>query len=78
MSVHDGEEWTVKGSRKFNEICDALATTDSDILRFRAADDKSVGFVEMVWGNAEDVISDCGDNDAMAALTDWHNLMVKA
>lgn len=68
VSVNDGEEWTVKRSSNRKEIMDALATTDSDTLRFHTSGGDRVGGFFLVWGNDEDVISDHSDNEACEAL----------
>jgi hypothetical protein len=69
VSVNDGEAFTVIRSRNESDIVDALETTDSDMLVFRWPDGTRVGWVYLVWGNAEDIISDCSDNADSEALT---------
>jgi hypothetical protein len=68
VSVFDGEEWCLKRSTKRDEIYAALASTDTDQIRFRNAAGESVGTVLLVWGNDEDVVGDCTDNEAISAL----------
>jgi hypothetical protein len=69
ISVHDGGETTVFGSRSFAEIVRATMTTDEDSLRIRAADGRRVGAVFLVYGNdGFDVIADHTDTPEMAEL----------
>ena len=65
VSVFDGEEMTVKRSRKESEILEALATTEADQLIVRNDDWEKVGWFLLVWGNEEDgscLIADHSDN----------------
>lgn len=68
VSVNDGEEWTVKMSNNAKEIIMSLATTGDDTLRFRDREGTPLGYVWLVWGNHEDVISDYSDNDLIESL----------
>jgi len=68
VSVNDGGEWVVKRSTDKVEIMSALYSTSDDMLRFRNAEGESVGWVWLIWGNGEDLISDYADNDATNAL----------
>lgn len=68
ISVYDGEVWTVKKSTNAREIHAALASTDSDTVRFRTADGVPVGSVLFIWGNGEEVVSDCTDKPEIDAL----------
>ena len=66
VSVNDGECWTVKRSRNYREIADALATTEEDYVRMRAPDGDSVGTFRLVYGNdesGEELIADHTDNE---------------
>lgn len=59
LSVDDGEEITVRKSTDAREIIDALATTDHDYLRaYYNGETIRAGWVMLIWGNDEDVISD--------------------
>lgn len=69
VSVYDGEKWTLNSCDKLDTITSALATTDCDWVQFRNRDGDKLGKVLLIWGNREDLISDCSDNDAMDALT---------
>lgn len=73
VSVYDGEEWTVRRSRKFEELEGALASTDHDTIRLDRQDFNNasgwhfVGTILLVWGNAADgseLAADCSDNPA--------------
>jgi hypothetical protein len=64
VSVCDGEEWTVKKSKSYKAVMNAIQTTDEDILRFRKENGELVGSFYMVYGNdGYDVISDYSDNE---------------
>lgn len=71
VSVYDGEEYTVKRSRKERQILAALATTGYDTLVFRDSAGERLGSTFLVWGNEESgecLISDHTDNDIIGAL----------
>jgi hypothetical protein len=53
VSVDDGGEFTVKRSRSFRQITNALATTGEDTLWVRDFDGRRLGFILLVWGNNE-------------------------
>ena len=66
ISVNDGEEWTVKSSRKESEILNALCTTGEDIIRIRNDDGEIMGQFLLIWDNddnGEELIADHTDND---------------
>lgn len=66
VSVYDGEETTVKRSRKFSEILAAMGTTGSDVILARDKAGECVARFLLVYGNAEDgseLIADHSDND---------------
>jgi hypothetical protein len=71
ISVNDGEEWAVKGSKKIMEIMDAIQSTDSDMIRFRSSTGAKVGDCWLVYGNGFEVISDytCTLDDFMAPIS---------
>lgn len=51
----DGDaDWAVRRSTRVCEICNALATTGGDILRFRRADRPDWLSFVLVWGNDPD------------------------
>lgn len=59
ISVNDSEEWTVKRSTSFDEVMQALFTTDADTLLFRNTNGDPDGRVYLVYGNsAFEVIAD--------------------
>ena len=65
VSVNDGEETTIKRSRKYREIVDALCTTGEDYLIVYAPTGDRVGSFYLVYGNAADgseLIADHTDN----------------
>lgn len=68
VSVFDGEEWTLRNSQDPGAIIQALATTEIDLLSFRDASGALIGWVQLIWGNGEDLISDCSANDLTDAL----------
>lgn len=73
VSVHDGEEWTLKRSRDAKAIREALATTGADNVTLRNSDGAAVGTVLLIWGNGEDVISDLSapDDITLDAFSAW-------
>jgi hypothetical protein len=71
VSVYDGEEYTVKRSRRERQILAALATTGEDALVIRDSAGERLGVLSLIWGNdetGEELIADHTDNDAMDAL----------
>lgn len=71
VSVFDGEEMTVKRSRKEGEVLEALATTEADQLIVRNDDWEKVGWFLLVWGNepsGECLIADHSDNQLCEAV----------
>lgn len=65
VSVNDGEETTVRRSRKYSEIIDALATTGEDYLILYAPTGDRVGTFYLIYGNDDDgseLIADHTDN----------------
>ena len=66
ISVNDGEETTVKRSRDYRAIVDAMATTGEDYLTMYAPTGDRVGTFVLIYGNdesGEELISDHTDND---------------
>jgi len=63
--VHDGEEFnTDEDLTTETAIKNELATTGEDRLYFRKpGEDKWAGWVWLIWGNGEDLISDYTAND---------------
>ncbi len=71
LSVHDGEEVTVKRSTDADAIFAALETTEMDNLVCYEADNKlRIGAVLLIWGNGEDLISDHTDCRRLNDLLD--------
>ena len=59
IGVNDGEDLTVRRSTDRQQIMEALATTGEDyIIAYEQTTGKSVGWVLLVWGNDEDLITD--------------------
>jgi hypothetical protein len=75
VTVYDGEEIAVSGSADRDAIFDAMNSTECDILRFRSPNDEPefMGWVALIWGNGEDLISDYSDNKAITALVESVN-----
>lgn len=59
LSVYDGEETTLERSTDAAAIFAALSSTDQDTLYAHKPDGRR-SFVQLVWGNGTDVISDYG------------------
>ena len=78
ISVCDGVygegEWTLKQSKDKDAILNALATTDSDTLRFRNLAGEKLGVMTLIWGNGEDeLIADYSVTPEMNTLYDEVN-----
>lgn len=59
VGVNDGEDTTVSRSTDRAEILGALETTGEDyILAYDAESGRRIGWVWLVWGNEEDLITD--------------------
>ena len=70
ITVHDGEEPTLKTSRDEKAIFSAMNSTDSDTLIFFLGN-RRVGHVWLVWGNEEDLVSDWSDNEEIDAIVNF-------
>lgn len=57
VSVNDGEETVLKKSSSVTEIMKSVFSTDEDIL-IAYKDGVRIGAVYLIWGNAEDIITD--------------------
>lgn len=68
ISVMDGDDYPVKRSTSFKVINEALASTDSDSLIIRDASANRIGFILLIWGNGEDVVSDHTDKPEINEL----------
>ena len=79
VSVLDGIDGdggrVVHRSTDFNQIFDSLDTTEGDLLRFRKPTGESTGWVLLIWGNDDDLISDYSDN---LEVDDDGNVRLKA
>ncbi len=58
ISVDDGEQTTLQYSRNSGEILHAMATTGLDYLTAHDKDLKYAGYVLLIYGNGQDLISD--------------------
>jgi hypothetical protein len=68
VTVYDGGEDTVTKSRHPAAIIAALDSTESDVLRVYDENGKRIGWVQLIWGNGCDLISDSSCGDAFEAL----------
>ena len=70
-SVYGEGEWTVKRSNSFQDICDALNSTEGDTLAIRDKDGKGIGTIMLIWGNDPDgseLIADYTANPIIESL----------
>lgn len=58
LRVNDGEETVTPITKDLNTIFAAMASTEMDYL-LAYKDGKRVGSVMLIWGNGEDLLSDC-------------------
>lgn len=74
VSVNDDAfghgEWVLRRSVSRADIIHALASTDGDLLVFYEGEAK-IGYVQLIWGNDEDLISDYTDKAELVRLTDY-------
>lgn len=68
ISVNDGEQTTLKRSTDRKTILNALRSTDQDYLWFSRPGHQSIGFVWLIWGNEDDLISDCTARDEIEEI----------
>jgi hypothetical protein len=69
IQVHDGEEFNSEPTVVEEHVKANLASTGDDRLYFRKPGDESfAGWVWLIWGNGEDLISDYTANDATEVL----------
>lgn len=72
VSVWEGEDWAIYKSTDHAAIMEALASTDSDWIYVWSRNSEGklirVGKVLLIYGNGNDLISDCSDNPATLAL----------
>jgi hypothetical protein len=61
VGVNDGEDTVLKCCKNPKKIKEALFSTDEDYL-IAYKDGKKCGWVWLVWGNVQDVISDYSMN----------------
>lgn len=70
VSVWEGEDYAIVHSDNLQDIMNALGSTDEDVLMFSRNDKTKVGWVLLVWGNDEDVISDSSVDPETERLCD--------
>lgn len=68
VSVFDGEETTLRHSKRIVQIQFALATTGEDILTITGPSGEHLGKVYLVYNGDEDVINDHTDNGTIRGL----------
>ena len=68
VSVNDGEETTLRLSQDRKEILGAMYTTEQDYLWITKPGSKSIGYIWLVWGNEEDLITDNTAHDDIEEL----------
>jgi hypothetical protein len=68
LSIYDGEEWALTRSRDLDAIWGALGETDSDLIRAYDSQGEHVGFVTLIWGNGEDLLSDWTDGGVVDGI----------
>lgn len=76
ISVHDGEEFNCEDLSKLASVRAHLATTGEDRLFFRKpGETQYAGWIWLIFGNGEDLISDYTANETTEALVapiqDW-------
>ena len=71
ISVFDCEEFNSHDLDSLKAVQDHLATTDDDRVYFRKpGEEQYAGWVWLIWGNREDLISDYTANDVTDAIVD--------
>ena len=68
VTVCDGAENAIENSTSKEAIFAAMFSTGADTLFFDDQDGQQVGWIFLVYGNRECVVSDCTDNMAMESL----------
>lgn len=64
ISIHDGEEYVLKGSDNLVKCLKAIMSTDEDIISVSNKEGKKLAFIYLVYGNdGYDVISDYSANE---------------
>ena len=58
VSVDDGEEITLERSADAQEIRKYLCSTGQDTLFLHRRDNQACGWILLIWGNNDDLISD--------------------
>jgi len=68
VSVFDGEETTLRNSKRIVEIQMALATTGKDLLTITGRSGEMLGKIFLVYNGDECVINDHSANDTIRGL----------
>lgn len=71
MRVYDGEEWATGWTANRKTIQSATAQTEHTVIHVQDDRRKNIGFIALIHGNGEDLISDAGwnRNDGPAKAT---------
>ena len=64
ISVNDGEEFCLRGSRREDDVMGHLGATDEEYIFVIDGDvDRPLGTFMLVWGNSgPELVADCTDN----------------
>lgn len=65
ISIWEGERWTILLSQDEKAILEALASTGDDMLMVSTPKNGLLGYIFLVYGNGEDLISDHSVNDVI-------------
>jgi hypothetical protein len=71
VSVFDGEETTLRNSKRIVQIQAALATTGEDLLTITGRSGEMLGKIFLVYNGDEDVINDHSANDTIRGLVNY-------
>ena len=78
VRIHEGEDWAMdKRSNDPKTIFDNMASTDEDRVYFYSTSERKeqLGWIWLIYGNGEDLISDYSDNeltnDLVAKAEKW-------
>lgn len=69
ITVNDGEQTTLRRSTDRATILNHFRTTDQNTMWF-TKDGVPIGFIWLIWGNEEDLISDGTARDEIEAIID--------
>jgi hypothetical protein len=64
ISVHNGEELAIRGSKVYRDVMDALWQTDEETVHIYGPDGKRAGAFFLVYGNSgPELVGDYTDNE---------------